>query len=370
MTPEQLDCWHMSRAMELARRGQGYVEPNPMVGCVIARGAEVIGEGWHRRFGQAHAEVEALRVAGRRAAGATMYVTLEPCSHFGKTPPCTQAVISSGIRRVVIALEDPFAEVSGRGIAALREAGLEVQVGVLQHEAEHLNAPYLKLVRTGRPWVIAKWAMTLDGKIATRSGASRWISSPQARQVVHQLRGRVDAVAVGRRTAEADDPLLTARPSGPRTATRIVLDSRAVLDRASRLVQTAHEVPVLIAVGPEAPLDRCRALEQAGCEVFRCSGQTRQERLLQLLDELGRRRMTNLLVEGGAQLLGQLFDAGQIDELHVFVAPKLFGGGEAPGPIGGFGFDSPDSGVRLEKMHIEQVGPDLYVHGRVARQSK
>ena len=217
MQQHDLDCWHMRRALDLAARGQGAVEPNPMVGCVIAQGAEIIGEGWHRQFGADHAEVEALRMAGDRAAGATLYVTLEPCCHHGKTPPCTRAVLAAGVRRVVVAAGDPFPQVQGGGIAELRAAGLDVELGLLETDSRRLNAPYLKLVESGRPWIIAKWAMTLDGKIAARGGQSRWISNPQSREVVHKLRGRVDAVLVGRGTAVRDDPLLTARPPGPRT---------------------------------------------------------------------------------------------------------------------------------------------------------
>lgn len=201
MVTVDLDRWHMRRALELAANGQGYVEPNPMVGCVIARGAEIIGEGWHRRFGGPHAEAEALRLAGSHAAGSAMYVTLEPCSHFGKTPPCTKAVLDSGVRRVVVAMKDPFPQVAGTGAAELQGGGVEVEVGVLEFEARQLNAPYLKLIETGRPWIIAKWAMSLDGKMATAGGESRWISNEQSRKVVHKLRGRMDAIIVGRETA-------------------------------------------------------------------------------------------------------------------------------------------------------------------------
>ena len=187
--------------MELAVRGQGEVEPNPMVGCVIVRGAEIIGEGWHRKFGGPHAEVEALRLAGRRAAGATMVVTLEPCCHQGKTPPCTRSIIAAGIRRVVVAQRDPFPQVNGSGLSELREAGVEVELGPMEDEARRLNSPYLKLLSRGKPWVLAKWAMTLDGKTATFTGSSQWISSPESRELVHALRGRVDAILVGRGTA-------------------------------------------------------------------------------------------------------------------------------------------------------------------------
>jgi len=367
MDQADLDLWHMRRALELAAEGRGYVEPNPMVGCVIARGAEVIGEGWHRRFGGPHAEVEALRIAGPRAPGATMYVTLEPCCHEGKTPPCTEAVIAAGLRRVVVACRDPFPQVAGGGVTRLREAGIQVDVGLAEREARALNAPYFKLVETGRPWILAKWAMTLDGKIATRIGRSRWISGEPSRAIGHELRGRVDAIVVGRETAVRDDPRLTARPTGPRTPLRIVLDTRAALPAASRLVQTAGEVPVLVAAGPAANEADRRRLAEAGCEVLVCEGQTHADRLASLLDELGRRRLTNVLVEGGGRVLGTFLDIGQIDEVHVFVAPKLLGGADAPGPLAGRGFAEVAEGLQLDAPEVRPVGSDVYVHGRVFR---
>ncbi len=365
MDDRELDTWHMRRALELAIRGQGYVEPNPMVGCVLAQGAEIIGEGWHRRFGGPHAEVEALAIAGDRAAGTTMYVTLEPCCHFGKTPPCTRAILRAGIRRVVVAQRDPFPEVNGGGLAELQAAGIEVRVGILEAEARRLNAPYFKLLATGRPWVLAKWAMTIDGKTATSTGASQWISSEESRRLVHALRGRVDAIVIGRETARLDDPLLTARPPGPRTALRVVVDSRATLSLESRLVRTAHEIPVLVAVGPHArPRDRQR-LAQAGCEVLCCRADSPVERVDQLLAELGRRRLTNVLVEGGGRLVGSLLDARQIDEVHVFIAPKLLGGAWARTPIAGEGIVEIPQAIQLDAPEVKQVGPDLYYAGRV-----
>jgi diaminohydroxyphosphoribosylaminopyrimidine deaminase/5-amino-6-(5-phosphoribosylamino)uracil reductase len=365
MDQSELDLWHMRRALELAVGGQGLVEPNPMVGCVVVEGAEVIGEGWHRRFGGPHAEIEALRLAGRRAQGATMYVTLEPCCHEGKTPPCTRAVAEAGIGRLVVAQRDPFPQVAGGGLGELRSAGIDVELGLLEHEARQLNAPYLKLLETGRPWIIAKWAMTLDGKTATRTGSSRWISGDESRRIVHQLRGRVDAIVVGSATARLDDPLLTARPPGPRTALRVVMDTRASLSSESQLVQTAREVPVLVAVGPDAPDDDRRRLEDAGCEVFVCKAQDHSARLNELLDELGRRRATNVLVEGGGRLAGSLMDSGQIDEVHVFIAPKLIGGAEAPSPIGGTGLETMGDALALGRLEFQQSGDDLYLHGRV-----
>ena len=292
----------MRRALELARRGEGCVEPNPMVGAVITAAdpgadARVVGEGWHAAFGGPHAEVAALAAAGAAARGATLTVTLEPCCHHGQTPPCTNAIIAAGIAKVVVATRDPFPAVNGGGIEALRRAGIEVQTGVCAAEADRLIAPFRMLVERRRPWVIAKWAMSLDGRVATASRESRWISSADSRAVAHELRGRVDAILVGIGTAVADDPLLDARPPGPRRALRIVLDSTARLPVDSRLVQTAGDLPVLVATGPAAPAERIRALEAAGCEVWRGAAADCLVRLQDLLAELGSRRLTNLLVE-------------------------------------------------------------------------
>ncbi|QDU94202.1 bifunctional diaminohydroxyphosphoribosylaminopyrimidine deaminase/5-amino-6-(5-phosphoribosylamino)uracil reductase RibD [Lignipirellula cremea] len=368
MNPHEIDLLHMRRALELAGRGQGSVEPNPLVGCVIARGTDVLAEGWHQKFGGPHAEVEALRhTAGVDLTGATLYVTLEPCSHHGKTPPCADAIIAAGIGRVAAAISDPFPAVDGEGFRRLREAGIEVEVGLAADEARQLLAPFAKRETTGRPWMIAKWAMTLDGKIASRTGSSRWISNALSRAVVHQLRGRVDAVLVGRGTAAADDPLLTSRPPGPRTATRIVIDSLAAMPLDSRLVQTADEAPVLLAVGPAAPAEKLAQLRQAGVEVLQCDAAEPSARLENLLDELGRRRMTNVLVEGGAALLGSLFDLGQIDEAHVFVAPQLIGGAAAPSPLGGVGLEQMPGAIRLLDPVTELLDGDIYLHGRLAR---
>ena len=360
----------MQRALELAAQGQGCVEPNPMVGCVIVHGAEIIGQGWHRRFGDDHAEVEALKLAGPRAEGATMYVTLEPCCHHGKTPPCTGAILEAKIRRVVVAQADPFPQVAGGGLGQLQAAGVEVEVGLLEAEARRLNAPYLKLIGTGRPWIIAKWAMTLDGKIATRTGSSRWISSDDSRKIVHRIRGRVDAVMVGRQTAVEDDPALTARPAGPRTPLRVVLDTDAALDPESQLVRTASDVPLLVAAGHDANPSHRERLAAAGCEVLLCEGVTHAERLDHLLEELGRRRLTNVLVEGGGQLLGSLFDTGQVDEVHVFIGPKIAGGAEAVGPVAGRGVAEMPEALSLDGPEFEQVGPDVYLHGRMSRDAR
>jgi len=367
MEDHDLDLWQMQRALHLAVGGQGYVEPNPMVGCVIARGAEIIGEGWHKKFGGPHAEIEALRIAGDRAEGATMYVTLEPCCHHGKTPPCTKAILDAKLGRVVAAMRDPFPEVDGGAIGELRDHGIPVETGLLEAEARRLNAPYLKLLEAGRPWIIAKWAMTLDGKIASRTGASQWISNSESRQIVHAIRGRVDGILVGRGTAHCDNPMLTARPPGPRTALRIVADTHASLDADSALVRTAREFPLLVAIAETVTDTGRQRLTDLGCEVLVCGGETPNERLGSLLDQLGERRVTNLLVEGGSRLLGSLLDMDQIDEVHVFIAPKLIGGAEALSPIAGEGIEQMPHALPLDAPDFRQVGSDLYLHGRVRR---
>jgi diaminohydroxyphosphoribosylaminopyrimidine deaminase/5-amino-6-(5-phosphoribosylamino)uracil reductase len=263
-------------------------------------------------------------------------------------------------------MQDPFPRVDGGGIAALRQAGIEVEIGVLTAEARRLNAPYLKLLDSGRPWVIAKWAMTLDGKLATVAGDSRWISGEASRVIVHQIRGRVDAIIVGRGTAEADDPLLTARPPGPRVAARIILDSQARLGLESQLVRTANEGPVIVAASATVDAARTEKLSQAGCEVVQLEGNTEAARLEALLIELGRRRMTNVLVEGGAVLLGSFFDAKAVDEVSVFVAPRILGGSSAPSPVGGRGIEEMVDALGLSDVSVEPLAEDIWIRGLVA----
>ena len=356
------ELW-MRRALELAERGRGYVEPNPLVGAVVVRDGKIVGEGWHAKYGLAHAEVVAFADAGEAARGATLYVTLEPCCHQGKTPPCTDEVLRAGVVRVVAALQDPFPQVAGQGAAILRTAGVEVEFGVCETLARMQNAPYLTLLGKGRPRVHAKWAMTLDGRIATRTGDSKWISSEASRAVVHQMRSRMDGILVGIGTALADDPLLTARPAGPRIATRVVLDSRGRLPLASQLVQTAHETPTMIVTTVDAP-QRC----ETGCEVLLLPAATDgRPDLHALLNELGRRRWTNLLVEGGAGVLGGFFDAQLVDEVHVFVAPKIIGGVGAKAPLHGIGVEWMRDALSLDDMTCEPIAGDFYLHGRVRR---
>lgn len=334
----------MQHALEAARRGIGRVEPNPPVGAVIVdEQLRLLGAGAHLEFGGAHAEVYALQAAGEQSRGATMFVTLEPCCHQGKTPPCSRAIIEAGIKRVVVALRDPAPHVDGGGIAELREAGLVVETGLLTEGAVLLAAPFLKRVTTGRPFVHAKWAMTLDGKIASHTGHSKWISNETARYKVHELRGRMDAIVVGSETARRDDPLLTARPAGPRTATRIVIDRDLRLDPNARLFQTIEQAPVLLATSESAERERGKLYRSLGAEVLPLRWSDASERRLDLgmlLLELGQREMSNVLIEGGGGILGDLFDRQEIDACHVFIAPKLVGGQTAPGPLAGQGLDA------------------------------
>ncbi len=369
MTNHEVDRAHMQRAIRMAMRGQGFVEPNPMVGCVIAEGERLIAEGWHRQFGDAHAEVNAINAAADADADlrhATLYVTLEPCAHHGKTPPCVDAIIRAGVRRVVVAMTDPFELVRGQGIRKLEQAGIDVVVGVLEATAKALNSPYLNRLSHGKPWVLAKWAMTLDGKIATHTGSSQWITNGESRKRAHQIRGRMDAIIVGRQTVVHDDPALTARPPGPRTATRVIVDSQGRTPIDCRLVATANNVPTMIVVAPDAPDANCEPLRRAGCEVWAGTSGDANERLGELLDELGRREWTNVLVEGGGALLGAFFDQRLVDEVHVFSAPKIIGGHGAVGPVGGQGMAEMANAWRLDHPSVEVLDDNLYVSGRLS----
>lgn len=366
MQPTAPDDEHWMRlALTLAEQGRGHVEPNPMVGCVIVRDGQPVGQGFHEKFGGPHAEINALASADIAAvAGSTLYVTLEPCCHHGKTPPCTKALLRARPARVVVAMADPFPRVAGGGLRILNKAGISVTVGVCEEEARQLNAPYLKRLGYGLPWIIAKWAMTLDGKMATSNGSSQWISSKEARHEVHRVRGLVDAVMVGSGTARLDDPLLTARPPGPRTPARIVVDSQASLNVSSRLVETISEAPLIVAVGSSARPERLDRLAHAGCELVVCPGDTHADRLDFLLRELAHRGMTNILAEGGSQLLGLLWDMRQVDEVQAFVAPKIVGGQKALSPIGGSGIDAMERAAVLSSCEMIELGGTYLIRGR------
>jgi diaminohydroxyphosphoribosylaminopyrimidine deaminase/5-amino-6-(5-phosphoribosylamino)uracil reductase len=337
-----------------------------MVGCVIVRGGRIVGEGHHRRFGGPHAEVNALKNCGGSLRTATVYVSLEPCCHQGKTGPCTEALISGGVRRIVIACRDPFKAVSGKGILQLRGAGIEVRVGCLEAEAREMNAPFIMRCREGRPWVIAKWAQSLDGKIATASGDSKWISSAASRRLVHGLRGRVDAVVTGVGTVIADDPALTCRDGVvKRVAHRVVLDSRLRIPLDCRLVRTARRTPTWIATTKHASLSKRGQLEKKGCRVIVCRGGSGAVDIGDVLARLGGESMTNVLVEAGGQVAGAFHDAGLIDEVYAFVTPMLIGGRGAISPLSGTGVEQVKQATLPRGWTVRRVGGDLLVTARL-----
>ena len=371
MNASDRDTAMMRRALDLARRGLGRVEPNPTVGAVVVREGRIVGEGWHARFGGPHAEVVALEAAGADARGAELFVTLEPCCHHGKTPPCTEAIIAAGVQRVAAAVQDPSPEAAGRGFAQLREAGLEVTVGPLEEEARRASAAFFKRTRTGRPLVIAKWAMTLDGRLADAAGAGRWISGEASRRRVHEVRRISDAVMIGSGTALADVPSLTVRHVAPLPErgqpTRVVLDGRLRLPTEAEPAASAHDVPVLVYTLQETvdgAGERAEALRAAGCEVIPLPAGPGGVDLAAVLDDLGRRGASRVLVEGGATVLGSLLDQGLADRVMVFVAPRLLAAGDARSPLEGPAGRRLTDAIDLKDVTVEWVGEDVLLEGR------
>ncbi|MBI2899479.1 MAG: bifunctional diaminohydroxyphosphoribosylaminopyrimidine deaminase/5-amino-6-(5-phosphoribosylamino)uracil reductase RibD [Planctomycetes bacterium] len=353
------DAAFMERALELARRGAGAVEPNPMVGAVVVRGSRVVGEGWHKEFGGPHAEVFAIRAAGAKAKGATLYVNLEPCSpHPKKTPPCTDLVAKAGIAGVVAAMRDPNPAVCGRGLALLRKAGIRTKVGLLEKEARRLNAAFEKFHRTGLPYVLSKWAMTLDGKIATPTGDSRWISGEASRAWLKRLRDEYQAILIGANTALRDDPGLRGRTRLP---VRIVLDSKARVPLDAQVVRTARAQRTILAVSAEAPAEKVRLLERAGVEVIRIE----EMDMRVLFEELANAGLIKILVEGGGEVHASVFEDDLADEVCVFVGPKIAGGKDAKTPVEGDGVAKMAECLRLRDVTIERIDDDVVIRGRV-----
>lgn len=363
------DRRHLARAIDLALRGRGKVSPNPMVGAVVGRDREILGEGFHSTLGGPHAEVEALAAAADHDLdSATLYVSLEPCCHQGRTPPCTDAIREAGIRRVVVGSEDPSEHASGRGLGILRDDGVEVVVadGELASRARLLNQPFRKHARTGRPWVMYKAAMSLDGKVATHSGDSQWISGPPSRERGHRWRAECDAVAVGIGTALADDPRLTARvPRVHRQPRRIVFDSVGRLPLESALVRGAREVPLTVVVSRAAPRAATDALTTHGAEVIVAPGENEPARVRAALEQLGAKGTTSILLEGGPRLAGAFLDAGEVDEIRLFLAPIVVGGHTARDVFEGEGVEAIVDATRALKLQCRRVGEDLLVSARL-----
>lgn len=349
----------MRRALALARRGVGRTSPNPAVGCVIVKDGAIVGEGWHRKAGTPHAEVHALRGAGEKAGRSDVYVTLEPCSHHGKTPPCADALVEAGVGRVFAGMVDPNPKVSGNGLQKLRRAGIEVHVGLLEEECRLLNEPFIKHVSTGMPFVICKSAMTLDGKIATANGDSKWITSDKSRRYVHRLRAMVDAVMVGAGTVEADDPLLTARIPGGRDPLRVIVDSRLRISPKARLLHVQSPAGTVIATisGDEAKIAR---LEKDGTVVLRCREKEGRVDLADLMARLGVMNVQSVLLEGGSELAGEMLRSDLIDKFHLFYAPKLVGGA-GKRPFGGHGVERIADALILQEISVRRFGEDILV---------
>lgn len=355
------DVEYMQRALDLACRARGATSPNPMVGCVVVRDGVVIGEGYHARAGEAHAEVNAIRAAGGNVEGATLFVSLEPCAHQGRTPPCTELLVKAHPARVVVAMPDPNPKVAGQGIAILRAAGIAVEVGVLESEARRLNEAYTVYITESRPFVIAKCAMSLDGKIATRTGASKWITGAAARRHVHEIRAHVDAILVGRRTLELDDPLLTARTeSAIKQPVRIVVSTGGLLDPARRIFGSEGGATWIAVPDGSGDTSVAEQLTLPADDAGRVD-------MRAMMKELGRREIMSLLIEGGGDTLAAAFEAGVVDKVMCYVAPKILGGRDAVTPVEGEGVAKVEDAIALERMRAVMLGEDVLIEAYVKR---
>jgi diaminohydroxyphosphoribosylaminopyrimidine deaminase / 5-amino-6-(5-phosphoribosylamino)uracil reductase len=361
------DARHLKRAIELALEARGRTSPNPLVGAVVVKGGKVIGEGFHAAAGEPHAERKALEACSEDPAGATMYVSLEPCAHEGRTPPCTEAIVNARIARVVVASDDPSEKGHGRGLGILRDEGIEVEVtdGEVADTARLINQPFRKHARTGRPFVDVKVAMTLDGKVATSAGDSQWISGEDSRARAHRWRAESDAVAVGIGTALADDPLLTARVEAvARQPRRVVFDSEARLPLDSQLVRSIDQAPLIVVCTRAAARRATEALTAVGAELITVSGENEAAQVCDALDQLGSRDVQSILLEGGPHLVGAFLDAGEVDAMHAFVAPMVAGGRYAKPPVEGQGIERIADAKHAIWSDVERIGDDFLISAR------
>lgn len=360
----------MKRALYLAEKGSGYVNPNPKVGAVIVKNGKIIGEGFHERFGQNHAEINALNSAGENARGAEIYVTLEPCSHFGKTPPCARTLVKAGLKKVIIAMKDPNPIVSGRGIEILRQNGIEVVLNVMKAEAEKLNEVFIKYITTKRPFVLMKSAVSLDGKIATTLGESKWISGEISRQYVHKLRNNFMAIMVGIGTVISDDPLLTTRIENKKSKspTAIIVDSKLKIPLNSRIFTTLNERKIIIATTEYADEAKMAELKKMGVLVLKTPSKGGHVNLDCLMNEIGKMGIDSILLEGGSKLNFSCIRENVVDKVMYFVAPKLIGGEKAKTSIEGDGIKSLSNAVELIDMSSEKIGEDILLTGYVKKE--
>ncbi len=362
------DAEFMAHALELAKKGMGFVSPNPMVGAVIVRDGRIIGQGWHRKYGELHAERNAFADCDSRGidcTGADMYVTLEPCCHHGKTPPCTEAVISHGIKHVFIGSSDPNPLVAGKGVQILREHGIEVTEGVLREECDALNEIFMHYITTKLPFVTMKYAMTMDGKIACYTGKSQWITGEAARQRVQLERLRHSGIMAGVGTVIADDPMLTCRLENGRNPIRIICDSHLRTPLDSNIVKTAHDIPTIIACADD-DIKKRRIFEDFGCQVIVCPDEkSKRVDLKKLMEILGSQKIDSILLEGGGELNSSALECGIVNKVQAYIAPKIFGGASAKTPVSGLGADCPDHAYILEDQKISAVGNDILIESRV-----
>ncbi len=377
----------MRRAIELAKKGGGYVHPNPLVGCVVVKDDEIIAEGYHEKYGEFHAERNALTRCQSETKGASLYVTLEPCCHYGKTPPCTEIIIEKGIKKVFVGILDPNPLVAGKGVKILRDAGIEVEVGLCDNEIREMNKVFLKYITTKRPYVIMKTAMTLDGKIAAHTGDSKWVTNEESRKMVHELRSELAGVIVGIGTVLADDPMLTCRLKGNHhQPIRIVVDSNLRIPADSQLVKTAKEYRTIVACRhfdrSEAErseveksslnvnkqkgfLDSLQTLEMRGLEVIHCASKDGHVDINDLMAQLGAQGIDSLLLEGGGTLNAAFLEAGCVDEVWAFIAPKIIGGEGAKTPASGKGIDKMSDAVNLQNIDIQNINGDILIKGKI-----
>ena len=355
---------YMMRALELAKKGCGWVNPNPMVGAVIVKDGHVIGEGYHQRYGELHAERHALASCTVSPAGATMYVTLEPCCHFGKTPPCTEAIVESGIKRVVIGSSDPNPLVAGKGIEILKRHGIEVTEGVLQEDCNKLNEVFFHFIQNKTPYVVMKYAMTMDGKIATRTGASRWITGEAARERVQRDRHRYTGIMTGAGTVVADDPMLTCRLHDGKSPVRIICDTRLKTPLSANVVQTAQQYRTILATCC-TDREKARPYQDAGCEVLIVGQKGELVDQKELMLALGGKGIDSILLEGGEALNWSALESGVVHKLQVYLAPKLFGGSSAKSPIGGVGVAVPAGAYQLSRPTVTVFGDDIMLESEV-----
>ncbi|MEK7447946.1 MAG: bifunctional diaminohydroxyphosphoribosylaminopyrimidine deaminase/5-amino-6-(5-phosphoribosylamino)uracil reductase RibD [Planctomycetota bacterium] len=387
MPDKELHEKYMQRALELAVKGEGRVEPNPVVGAVVVKDNRVLGEGYHEYFGGPHAEINALNACREPTDGATLYITLEPCAHFGKTPPCVDAVIQAGIKNVVIATRDPNPITDNRGVNKLKEAGLTVVERILQSKARQINAPFFKLHREGLPYIIAKWAMSADGKIATRTGDSKWISSEASRNWLARLREKVGAVMVGIETVLKDDPQLlvknipdatgssalggfTASGSASLTARnprRIILDTYARLPLDSQIIKTLDQAETYVAVGPSAPQEKVKQLWESHCHVLEIEEIGGRLNFIKLARKIAESGINKIMIEGGGEVLASAFETGLVDEVIIFLAPKIIGGRDAKTPVEGAGIELVKDAILLEEITAQQVDNDIVIRGRLRK---